>query len=96
MGHLIARPLVMVHRRDSDHGRPGQGIVDLGQSSERCGPRRKRGELPEDYRFHNLHHYYASLLIASGPDVTTVQYRLRHGSATTTLSTYGHPWQPAL
>jgi hypothetical protein len=39
---------------------------------------------------HDLRYHYASLLIASGPDVKTVLHRLRHGSATTTLYTYGH------
>ena len=34
----------------------------------------------------------ASLLIASGADVKTVQARLRHASAKTTLDTYGHIW----
>jgi integrase len=48
--------------------------------------------LPEGFRFHDLRHYFASLLIASGLDVKTVQQRLRHGSATTTLNTYGHLW----
>jgi integrase len=37
-------------------------------------------------------HYLASLLIASGADVKTVQARLRHASATTTLNCYGHLW----
>ena len=35
---------------------------------------------------------WASLLIAHGADVKTVQARLRHGSAKTTLDTYGHLW----
>ena len=35
-------------------------------------------------------HYFASLLSASGADVKTVQARLRHASAKTTLDTYGH------
>lgn len=39
-----------------------------------------------------LRHYFASLLIAHGADVRTVQARLRHGSAKTTLDTYGHLW----
>ncbi len=34
----------------------------------------------------------ASLLIASGGDVKTVQARMRHASAKTTLDTYGHIW----
>ena len=44
------------------------------------------------FRFHDLRHYYASLLIASGTDVKIVQARLRHKSAKTTLDTYGHLW----
>jgi integrase len=48
--------------------------------------------LPEGFRFHDLRHYYASLLITSGLDVKVVQARLRHASAKTTLDTYGHLW----
>jgi len=57
--------------------------------------RTARGEvdgLPEGFRYHDLRHYFASLLIASGADVKTVQARLRHSSAKTTLDTYGHLW----
>lgn len=46
--------------------------------------------VPEGFRFHDLRHYFASMLIAAGLDVKVVQTRLRHGSATTTLNTYGH------
>lgn len=49
-------------------------------------------DLPEGFRYHDLRHYLASLLIASGADVKTVQARLRHASAKTTLDTYGHIW----
>jgi integrase len=48
--------------------------------------------LPAGFRYHDLRHYLASLLIANGADVKTVQARLRHGSATTTLNTYSHLW----
>jgi integrase len=48
--------------------------------------------LPAGFRYHDLRHYFASLLIANGADVKVVQARLRHGSATTTLNTYGHLW----
>jgi len=50
------------------------------------------GGLPADFRYHDLRHYFASLLIVSGNDVKTVQARLRHASAKTTLDTYGHLW----
>lgn len=48
--------------------------------------------LPEGFRIHDLRHYFASLLIASGLDVKVVQARMRHASATTTLNTYSHLW----
>ncbi len=48
--------------------------------------------LPAGFRFQDLRHYYASLLIASGADVKIVQHRVRHASAKTTLDTYGHLW----
>lgn len=40
-------------------------------------------------------HHLASLLIASGADIKTVQARMRHASAKTTLDTYGHLWPDA-
>ena len=48
--------------------------------------------LPAGFHHHDLRHYFASLLIASGADVKAVQARLRHASAKTTLDTYGHIW----
>jgi integrase len=54
--------------------------------------RKKVQGLPAGFRYHDLRHYFASLLIASGADVKTVQARLRHASAKTTLDTYGHIW----
>ena len=48
--------------------------------------------LPAGFRFHDLRHYFASLLIAAGSDIKVVQTRLRHASAKTTLDTYGHLW----
>jgi integrase len=60
--------------------------------------RKVRGKiegLPDGFSFHDLRHYLASLLIASGADIKTVQARMRHASATTTLDTYGHLWPDA-
>ncbi len=51
--------------------------------------------LPAGFRFHDLRHYLASLLISKGLDVKVVQRRLRHASATTTLNTYAHMWPDA-
>jgi integrase len=48
--------------------------------------------LPKGFRFHDLRHYFASLLIHQGLDIKTVQMCMRHASAKTTLDTYGHIW----
>jgi integrase len=48
--------------------------------------------MPAGFRYHDLRHYFASLLISAGADVKIVQARLRHASATTTLNTYAHLW----
>lgn len=82
----------------------GQNVVtnELGEATspwaiERAmrSARSKVAGLPEEFRFHDLRHYFASLLIGSGLDVKVVQTRLRHASATTTLNTYGHLWPDA-
>jgi integrase len=46
-------------------------------------------------RLHDLRHFFASGLIASGCDVVTVQRPLGHASATTTLNSYSHLWPDA-
>lgn len=47
----------------------------------------------ERFTLHDLRHFYASGLIASGCDVVTVQRALGHSSASFTLDTYSHLWQ---
>ena len=42
--------------------------------------------------FHELRHYYASLLIRHGESVKVVQARLGHASAAETLDSYSHLW----
>jgi integrase len=54
--------------------------------------RKKVQGLPADFRYHDLRRYLASLLIASGADVKTVQARPRQASAKTTLGTHRHIW----
>ena len=51
--------------------------------------------IPSELRYHDLRHYFASLLIGHGLDIKVVQTRLRHASVTTTLNTYGHLWPDA-
>lgn len=80
---------------------PGETVLAGGEGGQ-LGPwaleravRAARGKvagLPEGFWYHDLRHYFASLLIADGADVKTVQARLRHASAKTTLDTYGHLW----
>ena len=51
----------------------------------------KRAEIPAT-RFHDLRHFYASLLIRHGESVKVVQSRLGHASASETIDTYSHLW----
>ena len=51
--------------------------------------------LSDEITFHDLRHFYASLLIRNGASVKTVQARLGHKSAQETLDTYGHLWPDA-
>jgi integrase len=84
---------------------PSDMMVTAGPGTDRCSlwvieqaMRKVRGKidgLPDTFSFHDLRHYLASLLIASGADIKTVQARMRHASATTTLDTYGHLWPDA-
>ena len=52
----------------------------------------KRAGPPAGVGFHDLRHFYASLLIRHGESVKTVQLRLWHASAVETLNTYSHLW----
>lgn len=55
-------------------------------------PAMKRAGLPMGTHFHDLRHYYASLLIRHGESVKVVQARLGHASAAETLDGYSHLW----
>jgi integrase len=52
----------------------------------------KAAGAPAGTGFHQLRHFYASLLIRHGESVKTVQARLGHASASETLDTYSHLW----
>lgn len=72
-----------------DLGRPaGPWAIQRALRAARPGVR----DLPAAFRFQDLRHYFASLLIANGLDVKVGQARLRHASAKTTLDVYGHLW----
>lgn len=43
-------------------------------------------------RFHDLRHFYASLLIHHGESLKVVRARPGHASASETLDTYAHLW----
>lgn len=72
-------------------------------TNERGGPLRRNrfGEIwraavsraaLDGLRFHDLRHFYASLLIRHGESVKVVQARLGHASPSETLDTYSHLW----
>jgi integrase len=50
------------------------------------------GGVSRSASFHDLRHFYASLLIRHAESVKTVQARLGHAMAQETLDTYGHLW----
>ena len=76
---------------DGEHVQPTSGKLERAVRTARVCV----DGLPDGFRFHDLRHYLASLLIAGGADVKVVQSRLRHASAKTTLDTYGHLWTGA-
>ena len=83
----------------------GGEMMVTDSNGKPCGPwtlKRAIGEargkvdgLPDTFSYHDLRHYFASMLIASGASIKVVQARLRHASAQTTLDTYGHLWPDA-
>jgi integrase len=85
------------------HGvRPGEWLVSaatllpLNRNSAGHQWRQVRKAAGLDgYTLHDLGHFYASGLIASGCDVVTVQRALGHSSATITLGVYSHLWPTA-
>lgn len=83
----------------------GTNMMVTNKRGKPCGPwviedairnvRDKVDGLPEKFVFHDLRHYFASMLIADGADIKTVQKRMRHALGSTTLDVYGHLWPDA-
>ncbi len=55
-------------------------------------PACRRAGLADAITFHDLRHFFASLLIHHGESVKVVQKRLGHKNASETLDTYAHLW----
>jgi hypothetical protein len=73
-----------------DSGRPAAAAHQLlGRVWQ---PARTRAGLPNSVTFHDLRHYYASLLIRHNESVRVVQALLGHASAAETLDIYSHLW----
>jgi integrase len=73
----------------------GKGDMPIHENSVNWQWSKARAAAGVRYRLHDLRHFFASGLIASGCDVVTVQRALGHHSATVTLNTYSHLWPDA-
>ena len=67
-------------------------VEDVPPHQNTVGYRWRTTRQRADVRMHDLRHFYASGLIASGCDVVAVQRALGHAKPTTTLTTYAHLW----
>jgi hypothetical protein len=68
----------------------GNGRDANGKPYSRNNKKPKRKVHYEGLKFHELRHTQATLLLAHGEDVKTVQARLGHSKASTTLDMYAH------
>lgn len=68
------------------------GAVRRGRLWQSWDAGKRAADLPQWATPHDCRHFYASVLIRSGLDVKTVQRRLGHRSAVTTLDTYSWLW----
>lgn len=71
---------------------PRGGLILRNRIGEMWNAGRRAGIVPEWSTFHDLRHFYASLLIHHGESVKVVQARLGHSTAAETLDTYAHLW----
>ncbi len=58
--------------------------------SQRLAPSASAAGLPETFVFHDLRHCAASLLLAAGVDLKTIQIQLGHSDYSITANTYSH------
>jgi integrase len=71
---------------------PDGGRLQRNRFNEVWRKARTTAKVRPDATFHDLRHFYASLLIRRGESVKVVQARLGHASAAETLDTYSHLW----
>ena len=76
-----------IQQRTTPEGWP---IDNNGNKHSRSNPKPKVHRHYVGLRFHELRHTQATLLIANGTDVKTVQARLGHAKASTTIDLYAH------
>ncbi len=90
--HIDEHPPAVFDGRQLLFHRDGRPYA-RGTLSEIWRDTRTTTNLPTRFRgWHDLRHFYASLLIADGASVKAVQNALGHASAMETLDTYGHLW----
>ncbi|HPC03394.1 MAG TPA: tyrosine-type recombinase/integrase [Syntrophales bacterium] len=58
-------------------------------------PALKKAGLPKTTRFHDLRHFYASLMLSQGENIKYVQSQLGHSSPMVTLQVYAHLLRPS-
>jgi integrase len=84
--HATRKPELLVFTDDAGEPLRGNRFARVWSKA------RKEAGLSEQVTFHDLRHYFASLLIHKGLSVKAVQEALGHKTATETLNTYGHLW----
>jgi len=72
--------------------RNGKVMRDNWFSDQVLRKARTAAGLPDEFTFHDLRHFFASLLIRHGESVKSVQAALGHATAAMTLDVYGHLW----
>lgn len=77
-------------RWEDGHRIDGNGHDETGRAYSRMNPRQKVTRHYNGLKFHELRHTQATLLIANGTDIKTVQNRLGHAEVSLTLDLYAH------
>jgi integrase len=90
---LVPVPALVVEALSAHLAAFPAGPDGLIFTSEWGTPVAKRAKLPETANgWHQLRHFYASVLIRAGESVRVVSERLGHADAAMTLNTYSHLW----